>query len=299
MTMEKPRISIILVNYNDRSHLPDCLASLERTIAALPAEVILVDNRSQDGSTEAADSFGWVRLIQNEKNVGYARANNIGIETACGDFLLFLNTDTVIPENSVSALLAELEARPEAGAIGPALVRDNSRPQVSFGREVDFVSELWQKLFRNPYFRIVLRFRTRTREVGWLSGACLLTRRQAVEDAGGFDENFFLYFEDIDLCKRMREKGYQLVFYPGVRVIHVGGASTSQGKWQCRLEYRKSQVYYYRKHNSELSQRLLKGFLRLNFWWLRLRSRSPEEKRALREMELWIRREAEAEKLNG
>jgi GT2 family glycosyltransferase len=297
--MERPRISIILVNYNDRIHLPDCLASLERIVAALPAEVILVDNHSEDGSPEAAESFRWVKLIRNEKNVGYARANNIGIETARGDFLLFLNTDTVIPENSLPALLAELEARPEAGAIGPALVRDNSRPQVSFGREVNFVSELWQKLFRNPYFRIVLRFGVRTREVGWLSGACLLARRQAVENAGRFDENFFLYFEDIDLCKRLTEKGYRIVFFPGIRVIHVGGASTSQGKWRCRLEYRKSQVYYYRKHNSELSLRLLKAFLRLNFGWRRLRSRTPEEKSALRELELWIRREAKARKIDG
>ncbi len=297
--MERPRISIILVNYNDRVHLSGCLASLERTAAALPAEVILVDNHSEDGSPKAAESFGWVRLIRNEENVGYARANNIGIEAARGDFLLFLNTDTVVPENSLPSLLAELEDRPEAGAIGPALVRDNSRPQVSFGREVNFVAELWQKLFRNPYFRIVLRFRARTREVGWLSGACLLARRKAVEDAGRFDENFFLYFEDVDLCKKMRKAGYRLVFFPEVRVIHVGGASTSQGKWQCRLEYRRSQVYYYRKHNSELSLRLLKDFLRLNFWWLRLRSRTPEAKSALRELELWMRREAEAEKING
>ena len=293
--MERPRVSIILVNYNDRAHFPDCLASLERVVTALPAEVILVDNHSEDGSAEAAESFGWVRLIRNEENLGYARANNIGIEAARGEFLFFLNTDTVVPEGSLPTLLAELEARPGAGAIGPALVRENSRIQVSFGREVNFISELWQKFFRNPYYRTVLRSAARAREVGWLSGACLLARRSAVEDAGRFDENFFLYFEDIDLCRRMREKGYRLVFFPGVRVVHVGGASTSQGKWRSRLEYRRSQIHYYRKHNSKLSLRLLRAFLRVNFWCQRLRLRAPEEKSALHELESWIRRETAAE----
>jgi GT2 family glycosyltransferase len=297
--MERPRISIIIVNYNDRAHFPDCFASLERVVAVLPAEVILVDNHSEDGSAEAAESFGWVRLIRNEENLGYARANNIGIEAARGDFFLFLNADTVVPEGSLPTLLAELEARPGAGAIGPALVRENSRIQVSFGREVNFISELWQKFFRNPYYRTVLRSTSRAREVGWLSGACLLARRSAVEGAGGFDKNFFLYFEDIDLCRRMREKGYRLVFFPGVKVIHVGGASTSQGKWRSRLEYRRSQIQYYRKHNSELSLRLLRAYLRVDFSWQRLRHRAPEEKSALRELESWIRREAEAESING
>ncbi len=289
MIMERPRVSIILVNYNDRDHLPDCLASLEREVAAFPAEIILVDNHSEDGSAEmAVESFGWLRLIRNEENLGYARANNIGIEASRGDFLLFLNTDTVIPEGSLPALLAELEARPEAGAIGPALVRENSRVQVSFGREVNFISELWQKFFRNPYYRIVLRFAARAREVGWLSGACLLAKRPAVEDAGRFDEKFFLYFEDIDLCRRMREKGYRLLFFPEIKVIHAGGASTSREKWRSRLEYRRSQAHFYRKHNSKLSLWLLVVYLRVNFWWLRLRLRAPEEKNALRELESWI-----------
>ncbi|MEW5901075.1 MAG: glycosyltransferase, partial [Acidobacteriota bacterium] len=98
---------------------------------------------------------------------------------------------------------------------------------------------------------------------GWLSGACLLLKRDAVEAAGLFDERFFLYFEDIDLCRRIKDKGFRLVYFPAVKVTHVGGAATSARKWRSRLEYRRSQLYYYRKHNSHWSGLLLKLYLRL------------------------------------
>jgi GT2 family glycosyltransferase len=260
-----PELSIILVNYNDRPHLFACLSSLGQAAGDRRAEIILVDNQSTDGSPEMVEStFPRVRIVRLGENAGFARANNIGIKAASGDFLLFLNTDTVVPESSLAALLAALESRPKAGAIGPAL-RRRSGYQVSFGKEVNFFGELWQKCVRNPYFKIALRFSRRAREVGWLSGACLLARRRAVEEAGLFDERFFLYFEDIDLCRRMRKKGYRLLFYPRVEVFHEGGAVTSRLKWRRRLEYRRSQLYYYRKHTSSVSLGLLTGYLKLNF----------------------------------
>jgi hypothetical protein len=278
--VNQPELSIILVNYNDRAHLPACLSSLEQAIKHLDAEVILVDNHSEDGSPELAKSaFPWVRLIMNDQNAGYPKANNIGLQSSYGRFVLFLNTDTVVPEDALFALLAEIKARPDVGAIGPALVDENSRHQVSFGKSVSFFAEIRQKLLLNPYYRMALRFSRRSREVGWLSGACLLLRKDAVEASGPFDERFFLYFEDIDLCRRIENKGFRLIFFPAARIIHIGGAITSARKWRSRLEYRRSQLLFYRKYNSRLSLYFLGFYLRLNALFLSLsKSRQAEEK---------------------
>jgi GT2 family glycosyltransferase len=279
-----PVLSIILVNYNDRAHLPACLSSLENAVGDIQAEVILVDNHSIDGSPEMVESsFPRVRLVRQNENLGYARANNIGIKASKGDFILFLNTDTVAPEDSLASLLTALQSRPDAGAVGPAL-RRRSGYQVSFGKEVNFFAELWQKFVRNPYFKTALRFSRRVREAGWLSGACLLARRKAVEEAGLFDEHFFLYFEDIDLCRRMREIGFKLWFDPRVEVYHTGGAVTSRQKRGSRLEYRRSQLYYYKKHTSRASLHLLICYLKWNFFLLRaFHPRRRRERSELRE----------------
>jgi GT2 family glycosyltransferase len=265
----RPELSIVLVNYNDRGHLAACLSSLQKALFGLSAEVILVDNHSDDGSPGLVrTAFPWVRLVENGENFGYPKANNIGFFQSSGEFCLFLNTDTVVPETGLAALLTAIRQRPKAGAIGPALVQESGRFQVSFGRKVDFVSEILQKLILNPFHRVALRLFRKAREVGWLSGACLLVRREALEAAGLFDEIFFLYFEDIDLCRRIRERGFSLIFFPAVRVAHVGGAATSARRWRSRLEYRRSQLRFYEKHSSRTSLRLLKLYLRWNVFVL-------------------------------
>ena len=278
----RPELSVVLVNYNDSSHLAGCLSSLQKAISGLSAEVILVDNHSEDGSPGLVrTAFPWVRLIENEENLGYPTANNIGFRQSRGEFCLFLNTDTVMPETGLVALLSGIRSRREAGAIGPALVRKNGLFQVSFGRRVSFFSEIRQKFVFNPFYRFALRLSRKAREVGWLSGACLLARRNAVEAAGLFDENFFLFFEDIDLCQRIRERGFKLIFFPAVRVVHIGGAATSARRWRSRLEYRRSQLRFYDKHNSRNSLRFLKLYLRWNVFVLGLiRSRKDRGERA-------------------
>ncbi len=280
-------LSVILVNFNDRSHLGVCLDSIRAATAKLPAEVILVDNHSDDGSPEfVREGFPWVGLIVNGHNEGFAKANNAGIRASSGRHILFLNTDTVVPPDAVAALLAGLKRRPEAGAIGPALVRENSGFQVSFGGEIGFFAELRQKLFLNPYYRIVLRRSRRVRSVGWLSGACLLARRDAVEAAGLFDEGFFIYFEDIDLCRRIGDLGFELLYDPSVRVVHFGGATTAPRRLKSRLHYRESQLYYYEKHGAGLSVFLLKQYLRLSLTGMKLfRVRTAEERAFLDQLE--------------
>lgn len=259
-----PELSVIIVNYNDRLHLPACLSSLEKALSSLSAEVILVDNQSEDGSPALVrSSYPWVSLIENERNVGYPRANNIGFRRSHGEYVLFLNTDTVMPADAPASLLSGIKARPQIAAVGPALVHEDGGFQVSFGKSVSFFSQLCQKLILNPYYRQALRRSRKPRAAGWLSGACLLARRTAIEAAGLFDEAFFFYFEDIDLCRRISGQGFELIFLPAVQVCHAGGATTSARPWQSRLEYRRSQLRFYKKHNSRSSLRLLGLYLRL------------------------------------
>lgn len=258
-------VTIILVNYNDRRHLEACLSSLLKTASHPSPEIIIVDNASTDGSRAwLADAFPSVRMIANPENVGFSRANNLGARAGKGDFLLFLNTDTFVPEGALGRLLEKLAANPSIGAVGPALLHRPGSTQVSFGRRVSFAAQFWQKLVLNPYFKVRMKRGGKDRSVGWLSAACLLCRRTAFEQIGGFDENFFIYFEDIDLCYRLRKAGWRLVHVPAVRVFHEGGATTAPGAAASRFEYRRSQLYFYEKHNSRLSHGLLKLYLGLN-----------------------------------
>ena len=280
-------LSVILVNFNDRSHLGACLDSIRAATVKLSAEVILVDNDSDDGSPEfVREAFPWIKLIVNGHNTGFAKANNAGIRASNSRHILFLNTDTVVPPDAFALLLAELERRPGAGAIGPALIRENSSFQVSFGGDIGFFAELRQKLFLNPYYRIVLKHSRGVRSVGWLSGACLLARRDAVEAAGLFDEGFFIYFEDIDLCRRIGDLGLELLYDPSVRVVHFGGATTAPRRLKSRLHYRESQLYYYEKHGAGLSVFLLKRYLRLSLTGMKVfRVRTAEERALLGQLE--------------
>lgn len=279
-----PELSVIIVNYNDRVRLPACLSSLEKALSSLSGEVILVDNRSEDGSPALVrSSFPWIRLIENDRNVGYPRANNIGFRQSRGEYVLFLNTDTIMPADTLALLLAGIKARPQIAAVGPALVHEDGSFQVSFGKRVSFFWELCQKLILNPYYRKSLRHSRKPRAAGWLSGACLLARRAAIEAAGLFDEAFFFYFEDIDLCRRISARGLELVFLPAVRISHVGGATTSARPWQSRLEYRRSQLRFYRKHNSRLSLRLLRLYLKLTILALGPATKKNEAKKRYRQ----------------
>jgi len=232
----------------------------------IPFEVIVVDNQSSDGSPEwVRRNFPRVRLITNTENVGFARGNNQGIRESRGKYILLLNTDTILQPKAVQYLLEELKSNRRIGGVGPALLSEKDSIQVSFGTKVSFFREVFQKLALNPYYRWGLKKGGDKREVGWLSAACLLTRRDVLDEVGFFDEQFFLYFEDIDLCVRIREKGYVLEYLPRARIYHVGGASTEGLKLFGRYFYRKSQLYFYQKHNSRTALTLLRLYLWVNF----------------------------------
>ncbi len=259
-------LSVILVNHNGKGYIEDCLDSIKRNLKGIRSEIIVVDNHSTDGSVDILKKrYPSIRLLCNLENVGFSRANNQGLKAGRGDYVLIINTDTLVYSNSIKTMMAEMKEHPDRGGVGPALLTGNNDYQVSFGGKVNFFSEAAKKIFLNRIYRNRLRKNQKQRDVEWLSAACFLSRRDILERAGMFDEKYFLYFEDIDLCMRIREKGWKLVYLPEARVFHIGGASTKQRKLNSRFHYRKSQLYFYKKHCSPFSLFLLKAFLSIDF----------------------------------
>lgn len=262
-----PRISVILVNYNGRAFIEECLDSLVKDPGAEHLEIFVVDNGSRDGSPELiSKKYPKVGLIRNDENRGYARANNQAIQAAGGEYFLLLNTDTAVPPGVLFELLEALKSDPNAGAVGPLLYFDEGKFQVSFGKKVDFIHEILQKSILTFFYKNRLKSMRRNLYVGWLSGACMLVEKKALKDVGYFDDSFFLYFEDIDLCYRLRKKKYKLIFTPSVKVYHKGGGSSAANSLKNRFFYRQSQLYFYRKHNSKMSLLLLKTYLCVIFF---------------------------------
>jgi len=264
-----PRLSIIIVNFNGGEHLQRCLASLAVHPSQASTEVIVVDNASTDGSDAHATQFAGVRLVKLRENVGFSAGNNAGIRASSGELLVLLNNDTVVGAGALDALIARLEARPEAGVAGPRLVDGAGRTELSFGPMISPLGELRQKVvlaLHNRRFGPVTRWveRTTRREqfVDWVSGACLLVRRRVAEDAGLLDERFFLYTEDVDFCASVRASGWKVLFSPAAEIVHLRGRSRATAVQQSNAAYRRSHLAFYQKHHPRMVP-VLRAYLRL------------------------------------
>ena len=228
-------VSVCIVNWNCRGHLRNCLRSLRLRFQKLRLEVIVVDNGSTDGSPDMiARHFPRVRLIRNDANVGFARANNQAAAVAGGRFLFFLNNDTIVPPGALRELLDYAETHPDAGLIGPRLEDGHGRTQVSC-RQRPTVGALlhrtalfrWTGLFRSAYRACRGRGQdlAATHDVEVLMGATLLMPRQVFNECGPWDEGYTFGGEDIDLCDRVSRR-YRVVYHPEVTVTHFGRASS-------------------------------------------------------------------------
>ena len=252
----RPLVTAVIPTYNNAALVVEAVDSvLAQTYA--PIEVIVVDDGSTDDTAARLAAYGSrIRLVRQE---------NQGAAVARGEFLLFLNPDTAVPSGALERMRDELIRNPGWGGVGPALVDAGGGFQVSIGGRVTFWRELARKAVLNACLRRRIGRWRRSRPVGWLSGACLMTRRKALPSPRPFDEGYFLYFEDIDLCYRMRENGWRLAFLPGVRVFHKGGGSTGSRPIFSRYHYRRSQLRFYRRHNSFPARVLLKSYLAVVF----------------------------------
>lgn len=248
------KVSVIIVNYNVKYFLEVCLHSVQRAIGNIPAEIIVVDNNSSDDSCRMVRSkFPDVILIENTDNKGFSKANNQGVEIAKGEYILFLNPDTVMPEDFLRKTVAYMDTHPEAGALGPRLIdgkgtfAPDSKKSFPTLSVAIFKTTGINKIFsRSPYFNKYYAVHVKewqTAEVEVLSGCCMLVRTKAMNEAGGaFDEDYFMYCEDVDLSYRIYKSKYTNIYYPEATLIHYKGEST-----------RKATLSYVRIFNEALS----------------------------------------------
>lgn len=273
-------ISVLVVNHDGREHLRHCLERLAGQQGSW-GEAIVVDNASSDGSVEMVRSeFPEVRLLALDENLGFGGANNRGAALARGEHLLLLNSDAWLADGALDRLSAALEAAPEAAAAAPELRYPDGRPQFAWAPATGVWGEAVQKL-RNRFEGRPWIHRPPPEPLGplfgpgWLTAACLLVRKAAFDQVGGFDERFFLYFEDVDLCRRLRLAGWRLLTVEGAVATHVkGGSRTRRGE----IEYRRAQLTYYALHRPRWENRYLRRRLRRKLG----RVADPELRRELR-----------------
>lgn len=271
------RISIIIPSYNTRDLTRRCIQTIYRHPPRDTLKVIVVDNHSSDNTAEMLkQDFPDVKLIVNDRNLGFSRACNAGAKLAEGEFLLFLNSDTEPTGDCLQRLADWLASHPKTGIVGPTLIGPaNQLQQMSWNWHPILGYELIQQYFapyavRHSSFRqnLIRRLQRKSRSVPSLCGACIMVRRRAFEAIGGFDEDFELYFEDSDLCWRSVHKGWGIDFIAEAQLLHHLGQST-RGSWSLTsLIYQQSHVAFYRKHAPRWGLTLLKIYLILK--WLRL-----------------------------
>jgi GT2 family glycosyltransferase len=264
-------LSIILVNWNGRELVARALECVYNTVRHARYEVIVVDNASNDGSvTLIRERFPQTILIVNDQNVGFGRANNQAAQIACGRHLLLLNTDCFVYEQTIDAMVRFLDQHPEAGAVGPRLRYEDGSLQRSVMSFPTLLTELWTvlglaQLFpKSPLFGQYLMTHwdlDSVREVDALMGACLMLRSSVVEQIGLFDEQFFMYSEEVDLCYRLRQAGWKCFFLPDVEAIHIWGGSARKAAGESFLRLFHSRVQFFRKHYGITIAASYKGLL--------------------------------------
>lgn len=254
-------LAIAIVNYNSRPFLESCLCSLQGENAGLDMEVWVVDNSSQDGSTEMVKKkFPHVRLIENKKNVGFAAANNQVLRQTKARYVLLLNSDTIVKAGTLKAMVAFLEKNPWVGIVGCKVLNPGGTIQGSARRFPDLTTaffgraSLLTRLFpQNPITRrniLSLVAQDEPMEVDWVSGACLMIRAEVYREVGLLDEGFFMFWEDADWCYRAKEAGWQVYYLPGAEVVHHVGMGGRRKSKKAIIEFHRSVYRYYRKHIS-------------------------------------------------
>jgi GT2 family glycosyltransferase len=262
--------SVAIVNFNAREYLGACLDSV---MVEARGEVVVVDNASSDGSPEMVRArYPAVALRANTANVGYGAAANQAVQHCQGDYVLLLNADTTLTPGAMVALSAYMHRHPRAAVVGPLLRYPDGVPQRSYfavpgtlgwflENEPAVWAIRWLPLWRDRFLCFTPPIADRV--VPWVHGAALLLRRTAFEAVGGFDESYFMYFEEVDLCLRLRALGYEIHFTPSAAVVHVGGVSTSQCRTAMLIAHFRSTERFYRRHYSVPRVRFWVALMRL------------------------------------
>ena len=262
-------ISIIIVSWNTARLLENCLASILANPPTSPLETWVVDNASTDDSPGLVrERFPQVRLVENRDNVGFARANNQAIQRCTGKYILLLNPDTLVKPGALQALVDFLDTHPEAGAVGARLLNPDGSLQISSHPRPTLSRELW-RLFHLDAFLPYAEYTptkwetNQPQEVDVLMGACLLLRKEVLDQVGFLDEDYFIYSEEVDLCYRIQRAGWSIYWVPQAEVVHFGGQSTQQVPAEMFLNLYHSKIKYFRKHYGWPGAQIYKLILRI------------------------------------
>ncbi len=258
-------LSIVIVSFNTREVLRECLERVAKFVSSADTEIFVVDNASADGSARmTAESFPRVKLIESERNVGFAAGNNLALKSASGKYMLLLNSDAFLLENTLEPTIRFMEENPDCGVLGIRLTGRDGKLQPSARKLPDAWNKFLvitgiaskfprSKIFGGPDFSWWNH--DETKEVGWVPGAYFLTRKDVIDRIGFLDERYFLYYEETDFCLSAKRAGWKVLFYPHAEVIHLGGESSkttrkrmsASGKQLIHLRI-KSELRYHRKN---------------------------------------------------
>lgn len=275
-------LSITICSWNTKEDTRKCLQSIYDCSHEGKIETIVIENASEDSSAEMIENeFPWVNLIKLEQNVGFAKGHNIGFKESKGEILMALNSDTIVHRGALHNLISFLKQNKDVGIAGPKLLNPDGSLQYSCRKFPTPLAALFRntplgKMFpKNKYARDYLMqdwAHDESRDVDWLSGAALCIKRELYEKIGGFDEQFFMYLEDVDLCKRAHEAGYRVVYLPDAIITHAIGRSSDRVANEMIKQFHKSMMLYYKKHNLRktffLFRPFASAFAKL-FLWLR------------------------------
>jgi GT2 family glycosyltransferase len=280
-----PVVSVVIVSFNVREYLMEALAALYRD-TALPIEVIVVDNASSDGSADAAETeFPQVTVIRQSENEGFGKANNAGLQKCRGELVLLLNPDVIVDPGCIKALADFLLATPRAGAAGPRLRRPDGRLDLAARRGFPTpTTAMYRVVGLSRLFRDSPRFNRynmgsfpegAVHEIDAGTAACLMVRRSVIEEVGLFDPDFFMYGEDLDLCYRIKERGWKIFYVPDAGAVHVKGASSRQATGAMLYEFHHAMWLFHRKHYAASLPAPVNGIVWSAIWarWALLRAR--------------------------
>ena len=264
------KLSILIVNWNTRDLLIKCINSILQNEPGFDYEVIVADNNSRDGSVEALTNlFGHnkkIHILQSLRNLGFARANNYAFRSSAGEYIFALNPDTEVYPHSLELLVSYMDTHPAVGVAGPKLLNPDGTVQQSVRRFPTIWSSVLvfsglHRIFRPRRYLMDDFDYNHEADVDQVMGAALLTRRSIIEKLGLFDENFWLWYEEVDFCKRVRDAGYQIKFYRGAQIMHHGAESFSQLAVFERKRTAGNSLAYYFKKNGNIFQVLAIGIV--------------------------------------
>jgi GT2 family glycosyltransferase len=267
-------VSVVVVTWNARRFIAECLASLEQAKSTLAIEIVVVDNASSDGTAEIVRrNFPGVRLIESGKNLGFAKGNNVGISYCRGRYICLINPDVNVPPECIPLLCRYMESDPDVGIVGPRLLEWDGKP----GRSTMRFPTLWNSFCRaTAVDRLFSRSRAlggflmsdfqpdRPENVDVLNGWFWMVRREALAEVGVLDRRLFMYGDDLDWCHRFRQAGWRVVLYPGAQATHYGGGTTERAPVRFSIERERANLQYWQKFHGRTSTLAYRAICSLN-----------------------------------